>query len=48
MPVSLTPLRFVMKQSNYLSLFMAPIALLAGYQIARTPAQIAPGLCSRW
>jgi hypothetical protein len=41
MPVSLTPLRFVMKQSNYLSLFMAPIALLAGYQIARTPAQIA-------
>jgi hypothetical protein len=41
MPVSLTPLRFVMKQSNYLSLFLAPIALLAGYQIARTPAQIA-------
>src|SRR6266496_1167260 len=34
-PISLAPLRFVVKQSNYLSLFLAPIALLAGYQTAR-------------
>ena len=31
MPVSLSPLRFVMKQSNYLTLFLAPVALLAGW-----------------
>ena len=31
MPVSLSPLRFVMKQSNYLTLFLAPMALLAGW-----------------
>lgn len=36
-PVSLDPLRFAMKQSNYLTLFLAPIALLAGFQIARIP-----------
>lgn len=35
MPVSLNPLRFAMKQSNYLTLFLAPIALLAGFQIAK-------------
>lgn len=36
-PISLDPLRFVMKQSNYLTLFLAPMALLAGYQLARAP-----------
>lgn len=34
-PVSLDPLRFAMKQSNYLNLFMAPIALLGGWFLAR-------------
>lgn len=32
-PVSLTPFKLIMKQSNYLTLFLAPLALLAGYQI---------------
>ena len=40
-PVSLEPLRFVMKQSNYLTLFLAPIALLAGYQVAQIPRRLA-------
>jgi len=40
-PVSLEPLRFVMKQSNYLTLFLAPIALLAGYQIAQFSQKLA-------
>jgi 4-amino-4-deoxy-L-arabinose transferase-like glycosyltransferase len=35
MPVSISPIKFVMKQSNYLTLFLAPLALLAGYQISR-------------
>lgn len=34
-PVSLQPLRFAMKQSNYLTLFLAPLALLAGLLLAR-------------
>jgi 4-amino-4-deoxy-L-arabinose transferase-like glycosyltransferase len=34
MPVSLQPLKFVMKQSNYLTLFLAPVALLSGFFIA--------------
>ncbi len=34
-PISWEPLRFVTKQSNYLTLFLAPIALLAGYLVAR-------------
>lgn len=34
-PVSLSPLRFAMKQSNYLTLFLAPIAILAGAALAR-------------
>ena len=40
-PVSLDPLKFVMKQSNYLTLFLAPLALLAGYQLAHTPRRLA-------
>src|SRR6266487_1777030 len=40
-PVSITPIRFVLKQSNYLSLFLAPIGLLAGYQISRSPLRVA-------
>lgn len=41
MPVSLTPLKLVMKQSNYLTLFLAPVALMAGYQIALLPRRAA-------
>lgn len=37
MPISLSPLRFAMKQSNYISLFLAPMALLAGYFLAQLP-----------
>lgn len=36
-PVSLSPLRFTMKQSNYITLFLAPTALLAGIAIAAFP-----------
>lgn len=43
-PVSLRPLRLVMKQSNYLTLFLAPIALLAGYFIAVLPRRAAAAL----
>lgn len=47
-PVSLSPLRFTMKQSNYITLFLAPIALLAGMGIAALPrvmGTIALALC---
>jgi hypothetical protein len=37
MPVSFSPLRLAMKQSNYLNLFLAPIALLSGTLLARMP-----------
>ena len=33
-PVSLSPLRFTMKQSNYITLFLAPLAILAGMTVA--------------
>jgi 4-amino-4-deoxy-L-arabinose transferase-like glycosyltransferase len=36
-PVSLSPLRLAMKQSNYITLFLAPTALLAGMAIAALP-----------
>lgn len=36
-PVSLSPLRFTMKQSNYITLFLAPTALMAGIAIASFP-----------
>lgn len=39
-PVSFSPLRFPMKQSNYISLFLAPTALLAGMMIATLPRNI--------
>ncbi|MER2511034.1 MAG: glycosyltransferase family 39 protein [Nitrosomonas ureae] len=40
LPVSLSPLRFPMKQSNYITLFLAPIALLASIAIAAFPRSI--------
>lgn len=36
-PVSLSPLRLTMKQSNYITLFLAPTAILAGMAIAALP-----------
>ena len=36
-PVSLSPLRLAMKQSNYITLFMAPMAILAGMGLATLP-----------
>lgn len=36
-PVSIAPLRFVMKQSNYITLFLGPLALLAGLGLAAVP-----------
>ena len=47
-PVSLSPLRFPMKQSNYITLFLAPTALLAGLAIAalqRSLGNVALTLC---
>ncbi len=38
--ISWEPLRFIPKQSNYMTLFLAPIALLAGYLVARFPRRI--------
>lgn len=35
LPVSFTPLRFVMKQSNYMTIFIAPLAILGGYGLSR-------------
>jgi 4-amino-4-deoxy-L-arabinose transferase-like glycosyltransferase len=40
-PVSLDPLRFVMKQSNYITLFIAPMAVLAGLALASMPRFLA-------
>ncbi|MDO8310516.1 MAG: glycosyltransferase family 39 protein [Sideroxyarcus sp.] len=39
-PISLSPLRFPNKQSNYITLFLAPTALLAGMAIAALPRMI--------
>jgi 4-amino-4-deoxy-L-arabinose transferase-like glycosyltransferase len=47
-PVSLSPLRLTMKQSNYITLFLAPTALLAGMAIAalpRTFGRLALAMC---
>jgi len=38
-PVSFSPLKLVMKQSNYLTLFLAPLAIVAAYFIATLPAK---------
>lgn len=47
-PVSLSPLRLTMKQSNYITLFLAPTALLAGMAVAAFPravGRLALALC---
>ncbi len=33
-PVSFSPLRFVMKQSNYMTIFLAPLAIAGGYGVS--------------
>lgn len=38
-PVSIDPIRFVMKQSNYLNLFLAPMAILAAFLLANIPVR---------
>ena len=44
LPVSLSPLRFVMKQSNYITLFLGALAVLAGMGLACMPRRLANGL----
>lgn len=41
--VSVSPLRFVMKQTNYMMIFLAPLCLLAGWWVAslQVPARVA-------
>ena len=36
-PVSLSPLRLPMKQSNYITLFLAPVAVLSGFFLSMLP-----------
>ena len=40
-PVSFDPLRFAMKQSNYLTLFLAPICIIAGAALTAIPRKAA-------
>ena len=45
-PVSLSPLHFVMKQTNYMTIFLAPLAVLGGYGLSRlTPGLRVPFIC---
>jgi hypothetical protein len=41
LPISLQPFKFVTKQANYLIMFFAPLAILAGCLLARLPARAA-------
>ncbi len=36
-PISLSPIKFAMKQSNYISLFLAPLSILSGMTISTLP-----------
>ena len=40
-PISLSPLKFIAKQSNYLDIFVTPLALLAGWFLARQQRAVA-------
>jgi 4-amino-4-deoxy-L-arabinose transferase-like glycosyltransferase len=40
-PVSLSPLRFTMKQSNYITLFLGPLALAAAVALTALPRRLA-------
>ncbi len=41
LPISLSPLKFIAKQSNYMSIFMLPLALMAGWFLAQRGRTIA-------
>ena len=41
LPISLSPLKFVAKQSNYMSIFTLPLALMAGWFLAQQGRTIA-------
>lgn len=43
-PVSLVPLRFVMKQSNYMTLFLAPLAIMGAFGLSRMGRWMRPGI----
>lgn len=45
-PVSLSPLRFTMKQTNYITLYLGAFAVLAGMALACMPRQLAHGLAA--
>jgi hypothetical protein len=41
LPISLSPLKFIAKQSNYMSIFTLPLALMAGWFLAQQTRTIA-------
>jgi 4-amino-4-deoxy-L-arabinose transferase-like glycosyltransferase len=46
LPVSLSPFQFVTKQANYINLFLAPMAILSAWLIARLPNYMAVVMAS--
>ncbi len=42
-PVSFSPIRFVMKQTNYMMIFLAPLAILSGFGLAQMRADLRNG-----
>jgi hypothetical protein len=43
-PVSFVPLRFVMKQSNYMTIFLAPLAIVGAFGLSRMGRWMRAGL----
>jgi len=41
LPISLSPLKFIAKQTNYMEIFLLPFALLAGWFLARQQRRVA-------
>lgn len=41
LPISLSPLKFIAKQTNYMEIFLLPLALLAGWFVARQRVWVA-------
>ena len=42
-PVSFSPMHFVMKQTNYMTIFLAPLAILSGFGLAQMRAELRTG-----
>ena len=42
-PVSFSPVHFVMKQTNYMTIFLAPLAILSGFGLAQMRAELRTG-----